>query len=69
MSSVNYKFSLILSSPFVFHLFLLLYCTSQASGRVTLGSRGEGGHPCLVPDPKAKAFSLPLLRMAVAAGV
>ena len=34
--------------------------------RTVLNRGGEGGHPCLVPDPRGKAFSLSTLSVGFA---
>ena len=52
--------SLPISMPFIY----LFFCCLIAEARTMLNSRGESGHPCLVPDLRGKAPSAsPLIMM------
>ena len=39
------------------------------TANTVVNKSGEGEHPCLVPDPRGKAFSFSLLYMMLAVGM
>ena len=66
MSSAN-RDSLLL--PFQFGLLFIYFTSLTAMARTSktmLKSRGESGHPCLVPDLRRTSFSFSPLRMMFA---
>lgn len=69
MSSANTKLYLLPLQSVCLRLLLLLQGTLQAAGSTVLGGCGGSRHPGPVADPQGKAFSLSLVRVAVAAGL
>ena len=59
MSSANSEFYFFCSNLYAFYFFFFLISLSRNSTTV-LNKTGECWHPCLVPDLRGKAFSLPL---------
>ena len=52
-----------------FFLFLFLLTAVAKISKTMLNSRGESGHPCLVPDFRGNAFNFSPLRIMFAVGL
>ena len=74
MSSANREFHFFFSylDSFYFFFFFFFFPSLIAvakTSKTMLGSSGESGHPCLIPDFRGNAFSFSPLRVMLAVGL
>ena len=60
---------LLLLFQFGFLLFISALIAMATASKTMLNSRGERGHPCLVPDFRGNAFNFSPLRIMFALGL